>query len=377
MPSAMPRRERLLAVLRGEPTDRAPVLSGHFNEWKDDWKAGEPSYRRLVEFCRERCDGILSWAPRTLNETALGTSSPEARVETVDRTIPGGGTETTRLIHLPEATLRQVMRRTPDVATTWQVEHPCKSAEDLEALLSVPQEPVAFDNAGFAAADAAIGDAGLVLGETADALCLAADLFDFGTYTVIALTEPELFTRALDRFHAMLMDRLEAMLAAGPVRFVRIYGPEYAAPPYLPPHLFDRYVTPYVTEMTERIHRAGAFARVHCHGRVRDILPKLVAMGVDATDPVEPPPSGDVTLTEAKRITGGRLTIFGNLEIKDLETLSADAVRDLTRRTLDEGMPGGRFALQPAAEPITIPLNAKLEENWMVYVETALEHGRY
>jgi len=268
-------------------------------------------------------------------------------------------------------------RTLPEAATAWTVEHFCKDAADVERLLSLPREPVHYDGSTFAAADVRIGEAGLVLGETPDALCLAAELFDSSTYAVTAMAEPDLFVRILDYFHAAVMERLEAMLAAGPIRFVRIYGPEYAAPPFLPPRLFDRYVTPYVTPMIERIHDAGAFVRIHCHSRVRDLLPKFVAMGADATDPVEPPPDGDVTLAEAKRIVAGRLTIFGNLELKHLETYSRDEVVALTRRTLAEGLPGGRFALQPTAEPITIPLGPKLEENWMAYIDTALEHGRY
>jgi Uroporphyrinogen decarboxylase (URO-D) len=373
----MSRRERLLAVLEGRVTDRVPVMSGHFNEWADDWKAAEPSYARLVAFCREHCDGILSWAPRPTNETAPGTSSSEASVQEETHPLPEGGTEIVRAVHTPAGTLAQRSRRLPGAATVWTVEPLCKGIEDAERLLSVPQERVAFDNTGFEEADRRIGDAGLVLGETADALCLAAAQFDSADYCVLAFTEPELFKRLLDRFHAMIMDRLDAMLAAGPIKLIRIYGPEYAVPPFMPPAQFDKLVVPYVTEMVDRIHAAGAFVRIHSHGRVRDALPKFVAMGADATDPVEPPPMGDVTLEEAKRITEGRLTLFGNLEFRDLETLSRDEVVDLTRCTLAEGMPGGRFALQPTAEPITIPLNPKLEENWVAYIETALEHGRY
>ena len=129
--------------------------------------------------------------------------------------------------------------------------------------------------------------------------------------------------------------------------------------------------------MIDLAHQHNCHVRVHCHGRVRDVLPKLVAIGADATDPVEPPPAGDITLTEAKELVGDRLTIFGNLEFRDLELLSRDEVIALTRRTLEEGMPGGRFALQPSAEPITIPLGDKLEENWMAFIETALHQGRY
>jgi uroporphyrinogen-III decarboxylase len=373
----MTRRERLLAVLQGRPTDRVPVLSGHFNEWVDDWKAREPSYHRLVAFCQEHCDGILSWRPKPTNETAPGTSSDRAQTTVTVQRNDDGGEETTVVYHTPAGPLTRRTRRMPEAATVWTVEHACKGPEDAETFLSLPREPVDFDGSSFAEAEARIGGAGLVLGETADPLCLAGDLFDSSTYCIVAATEPELFTRLLDYFHAGIMEHLDAMLSSGRVPWVRIYGPEYAVPPFLPPRLFDRYVVPYVTEMIERIHAAGAFARIHSHGCVREALPKFVAMGADATDPVEPPPDGDVTLAEAKRITDGRLTIFGNLELKHLETMSRQEVVDLTRRTLAEGMPGGRFALQPTAEPITVPLNPKLEENWMAYIETGLECGSY
>ena len=373
----MTRRDRLLAVLRGAATDRVPVLAGHFNEWADDWKASHASYARLVQFCRRHCDGILSWSPRAINETALMTSSTGVRREVSARSLADGAVEMVERIHTPHGLLTRRTRRHGAAATEWEVEHLLKGPEDVDTLLSVPYEPVAYDISGYERTERTIGDAGLVLGEVGDALCLAAASFDFGTFTVVALTDPERFTRLMDYFQRAVLHRLDAMLGAAGLKFIRIYGPEYASPPYLPPRLFDRYVMEYDAQLVERIHRAGAHARIHCHGRVRELLPKFVALGADATDPVEPPPLGNVTLGEAKCSVDGRLTIFGNLEFRDLETLSRQEVVDLTRRTLDEGMPGGRFALQPSAEPITIPLNPRLEENWMAYIETALAHGRY
>ena len=377
MSREMSRRERLLAVLEGRPTDRVPVVAGHFNEWRDDWKSGQPSYHNLVRFCREHCDGVLSWAARPVNETAPGTSSTEAEVRREEHSLADGGTETVSVLKTPGGELTQRQRRLPGAGTVWTVEHYLKTQADWEALLSVPPEPLSFDISGFDEADRRIGEAGLVLCEMGDAICMVASVCGMEMYTVMAMIEPDLFTRLLDRFHQAAIDQLKANLSAGPVRFVRIYGPEYASPPYLPPELFDRYVAAYDRELIDLAHQHGAFVRLHCHGRVRDLLPRFVRMGADATDPVEPPPMGDVTLAEAKGIVGDKLTIFGNLELRDLETLSRDEVVALTRRTLDEGMPGGRFAVQPDAEPITIPLNPKLEENWMAYIETVLKHGRY
>ena len=84
-------------------------------------------------------------------------------------------------------------------------------------------------------AEAILGDTGIVMIDTPDPLCLAALLFDLGEYTVIAMTEPERFHRLLERFSAVLLAKTAEVAAALPGRLWRIYGPEFAAAPYLPP----------------------------------------------------------------------------------------------------------------------------------------------
>ena len=81
----------------------------------------------------------------------------------------------------------------------------------------------------------------------------------------------------------------------------RICGPEYATPPFLSPELFRRFVTPYLTEIIAEIRGAGAFARVHCHGRIARVLDQMVEAGAQGLDPIEPPPDGDITLGEVDR----------------------------------------------------------------------------
>ena len=76
----------------------------------------------------------------------------------------------------------------------------------------------------------------------------------------------------------------------------RIYGPEFATEPLLPSRFFAEYVVPYTGPMVKMIQRHGGFVRLHCHGRIRNVLPHIAAMGVDAIDPIEPPPQGDVQL---------------------------------------------------------------------------------
>ena len=51
------------------------------------------------------------------------------------------------------------------------------------------------------------------------------------------------------------------------------------------------------------------------------------ALGADALDPIEPPPQGDVELSYVRQRYGGQLVLFGNLEIADHRTVTADIVR--------------------------------------------------
>jgi hypothetical protein len=264
-------------------------------------------------------------------------------------------------------------RRDPDVHTVWTTEHLLKDADDLRLFLQLPEPgPVGEpDPAGVVEAEAAIGDTGIVMIDTPDPLCLAAGLFSMSDYLVLAMTETALFRRLLDRFAADLLPRTEAISKAVPGRLWRIYGPEYAAPPYLPPRLFREYVCRYVAPMVQSIQRHGGYARVHSHGRLRAILPDIAAMGADGLDPIEPPPQGDVFLSDVRAAYGRQMVLFGNLEASDLECLPTAAFAEKVRRAIDEGTAGeGRgFVLMPSSCPAGRTLSPLVVRNYEAMVE--------
>jgi hypothetical protein len=141
--------------------------------------------------------------------------------------------------------LTSLSRRDPDTNTTWVVEHLLKDLDDLDALLCLPAQQFDgwIDPQPILEVEHQLGDSGIALLDTADPLCLAAELFHLGGFTVAALTEPRRFHRLLERYAAFLYPRTEAAASLLPGRLWRIYGPEYATPPYLPPRLFRDYVT--------------------------------------------------------------------------------------------------------------------------------------
>jgi uroporphyrinogen-III decarboxylase len=181
----------------------------------------------------------------------------------------------------------------------------------------------------------------------------------------------------MDLMHERYMENLHRMLEAQVVDLYRICGPEYATPPYLPNELFTRFVKPYVTEMTELIHSKGALVRLHSHGRVNQALETIAATGCDALDPVEAPPDGDIELAEVKRRVGDQMCIFGNIQLKMLESGTPDEVEAKVRQCLSEAMDGGGYVIMPTASPISTPLSKKTEANYLRFFESALKYGQY
>ena len=372
--------ERCLAVLRGELPDRVPVSTYELVGWDSTaWENREPSYARLMEAVRRDTDCLYRWGP-DWPKRGLGyflTATEEVRA---DKQVRQEGTDekTLHTVHTPKGDLTCRTSVRQGIHTTWTEEHFVKTGEDIERVLSIPyvrQGPP--DVSDLARAQRELGDRGIILADVSDAICQVAPLFDFGEFTVWALTERRTVRRLLDYFHERIMDRLKMQLEAGVGPLWRLVGAEYATPPYLPPELFAEYVVPYDREMTELIHRHGGWARIHCHGKIANVVEHLLAIGADSLDPVEPPPQGDIEFAEAKRRLGERMTLMGNLELAMLETATVEEVRAEVRKTMQAGKPGGRFVLMPTAAPIDVPLNKRTEENYLAFMETAKELGEY
>jgi hypothetical protein len=370
----MNRRERLLASLRGEPTDRTPVCFYEINGLDQDPEDPDPfnvfshpTWKSTIDLARDHSDRIVLRDLPWRNETCEANEAPE--IETW--TDAAGSRFVRTTTHAPRRDLTSLTRQDPDVSTVWTLEHPLKNRADLEAWLQLPTPELSGepDCDPILAAERSVGDTGIVAIDTGDPLCCTASLFEMGTFTVIASNEPTLFQRALERAAATLLPKVEAVARALPGRMWRIYGPEYATPPYLRPSLFHEYVTRYVTPMVQAIQRHGGFARIHCHGRIRDVLDEIAATGCVALDPIEPPPQGDVELAYVRERYGEQVTLFGNLEASDLEMLAPAEFEKKIRRALREGVGGRGFVLMPSACPCGRVLPDRARRNYEKMIE--------
>ncbi len=313
----MNRRERLLATLRGQKVDRPAVCFYELNGLDEDLSDPDPfniynhpSWRPLIELTAAKTDRIVM---RTV-PTVQDGFDPLHELSWIETWSDPPDRRYTRLnIAAGKRVLTSLSRRDRDLNTTWIVEPLLKDIGDLRAYLALPFPEVGCKPMiqGVLEAEKALGETGIVMIDTPDPLCEAAQLFDMSVYLEVAFTEQTLFRSLLDRFYRMIEAKTRAVAEALPGRLWRLYGPEYASPPYLPPRLFRDYVLAYDAHLIEIIHNFSGYARIHCHGRLRNILEYIVATGCIALDPIEPPPQGDVSLKYVRERYGDQLVLFG------------------------------------------------------------------
>jgi hypothetical protein len=375
-----------MATLKGEAVDRPPVSFYELNGLDENPADPDPfniyshpSWYPLIQLSKDKTDRIVM---RDVPATG-GFADPLAELSQTETFYQNGSLITVVSIDIDGHRFSCRSRRDPDVNTVWMEEHLIKNIEDLTMYLKMPPiEPISpgsleIDVSGVLEVEARLADTGIVMIDTADPLCQAASLFSMENFTIVALTEPLLFHRLLDRFAVYLYAKTEAVARALPGRLWRIYGPEYASTPYLPPRLFEEYVLRYDKPMVESIHRYGGFARIHSHGRLLDILDLIVSTGCMGLDPIEPPPQGDVELRYVRQKYGRDLVLFGNLEVTDIENLPTILFAEKVKRALAEGTMGdGRgFVLMPSSCPYGKTLPALTVNNYEKMVEVVESFG--
>ena len=334
----------------------------------------EPSYARLMDAVREKTDCICMWGPQS-NHKVFCSSHP-VDIDVEEERV-GDTTILRRTLHTPKGDLTNTSKIIDNVHTVWQTEHWCKDLDDVERALSVPYEPLVYDPSDYTRICEEVGDHGIIMDGAADALCVVAELMEFGAFTVWAMSETDHFARTMDAIHERNMENLRRALDANVADLYRICGPEYMTPPYLPPVFFERFVVPYVKEMVDLIHGRGSLVRLHCHGKIGQVLDCMIETGADAIDPCEAPPDGDIELADLKRRAGDRLCLCGNLELKLLELGSTEDVRRTVIDCMEAAKHDGGYIILPTAAPINVPLAKKSEENYLTFIDTALEHGAY
>lgn len=378
----MTRRERLMATFRGSPVDRPPVSFYEIGGWRPDPDNSDPyniynaaDWRPLLELAEAETDLIRMCGP----ERKPAADNPCEECFTNEAWEENGSRFSRNMVNVGGRKLTSLQRRDRNVATTWTLEHLLKDEDDVKAYLQLPDKVFhyEYDVKPLEEQQRDLGDAGLVMVDVDDPICSVASLFSMEDYTVFAMTEPELFHRLLEKHALSRQAMTEEVARAFPGRLWRICGSEYASEPYLPPHLYKEYVVRYTGPMVRAIQQHGGYARIHSHGRLRNILPLIASMGAVGLDPVEPPPQGDVGLAEVRAEYGEQFVLFGNIESCELESMESKAFEARVKQAIKDGTAGrGRgFVLMPSSAPYGRTVSKETLANYETMVRMAKSYS--
>lgn len=357
-------KERWTAALWGKSVDRIPIwlFDGLKYEptidFTDDfllsWRMNE-KYRKMMKDFSD----IIDIAERTgiypFNCLLL---MPEKYIERKDEIQKDANTkEQTAIIHAPHGDLYSVTQKIRGVNTIWNTGYPVRNIEDLRNLACVPfevdYEAIDRQFQQFNKLYTEVGDKGIIQVILNSPIKVVSGCMPLDTFLELSVVEEDYFHELLE----MIVDRYLKVFQA---IFDRhdydavfwLCGSEQCTPPLMNPSAFDKFVVPYDKKLVDFLKSRGKLVGCHCHGKTKHALGCMIEAGYQATDPVQPPPQGDLSIDEAVEIVDGKMTLIGNLEFPEIEYRETAYMIQKTLDVLKHK--DKRIVLGAAAAPISL-----------------------
>jgi len=110
------------------------------------------------------------------------------------------------------------------------------------------------------------------------------------------------------------------------------------------PGQYDRYIAPEIAQWCALLETNGMHYIQHACGHLRHLLPLMKASGVMGVESISPPPTGNISLREAREVLGPELAIIGGIEPTRFLSLSMEALGPYVEQVIADGQ-GGPFVL--------------------------------
>ena len=342
-------RERLIALLRGEPTDR---LS--WTVLVDDCTLGAlpPELRGMtgVEFSRHLgCDIVQLEGWGTPHQCVSPSLEWGEDVATMGR---AEGQQFIQQIRCPAGVLESVSQRG----------HPRKFLVSTLAELRVYRslwEGARFvahdDRPAFAALETLIGDDGIVTRFLAPSTIPRLLENDFGMQAFYFLLNdyPQEMTELIALMHEKELEAFR-IAASGPGEVMILC--ENTSTTYISPDIYRRFNGPHVRDFVDIVHAAGKTAIIHMCGHVKQLLRQIKDTGLDGIHALTPPPTGDTLWELALDALGEDQIIMGVLDPTIFILGPVAGIGEALDHLYTPRLRASRFILWPPADGLTVPL---------------------
>ncbi len=188
-----------------------------------------------------------------------------------------------------------------------------------------------------------------------------------------ALTEnTELIAKIFERVGSIQCEVLRRIVKMDKV-FAVWYGDDlgYTEALMVSPWVYRKYLFPWMEELSNITHTAGMPFMMHSDGKLWEVIPDLISLGLNALHPIEPKA---MDINEVKAKYGRKLALVGNIDLGyTLTRGTPEEVKAEVRQRIKDLAPGGGY-LAGASPGITryVPL-----ENFNAMREAVFEYGRY
>jgi len=326
----MTNRERILAIIHGDPLDRVPFVqySG----------LAAPNEEIWAELGRDSM-GLLMWT--TLHR--IETPNCSRHSESIEHEGHGAVRDT---LITPRGILTQRRRFEPTYGTQHIYEHFVKTLDDLRALTSYFADMrVIEDRSALDANRAALGDDGLCLVSTGRTpfqqlwiqWCSLDDL-------VACLVDgPDVVAECIEQMTRVQRQVFE-IVARSDAELVDV--PDNITAPAIGVRFFEQYCVPAYRELAgmlaERRRPVPLF--VHMDGDLRPLHQAIAHAGVGGIDSFSPPPDNDNPVDEALRIWP-EMRLLVNFP-SSVHLQPPQRVYEVAAELLQQGGHSGRLQLQ-------------------------------
>jgi hypothetical protein len=287
-------REALLARFSGSAPDQ-PLFVPDLTVWYERHQPQEP----LSEVARAL--GLPVWLPAQLWEI----ETPGVDVLTAEE-------DDQRTVRYRTSTETLVARWTRGPGGDWwQTEYPVKSENHLEAALEIV-ESRRYILAPSKLSDlrTKVGDSGIVALELPKRP-YSELLHDFLGWSdgLLLLGEP-----AVEKMLTLLeskLQRLVELIADLPGKLV--LSPDNLDAQFISPGAFEHHLAGSYRRTSEVLHDHDKGLVVHVGGPIKRLLSLLATTGLDAIQGLSGPPQSDASLSEARKIVGPEVTLWGGI----------------------------------------------------------------
>jgi uroporphyrinogen decarboxylase len=205
----------------------------------------------------------------------------------------------------------------------------------------------------------------------------ACDLRGTETFLMDMALNHEFAHTLLDKVTTTLEGLIKLAMQAGGEYFdmIELPGDDYAGNTgtIISPVMFRKFIKPCIERLVKVVkeHNPDSKIMLHSDGAIANLLPDIIALGVDVIHPLEPLPAMDLVAIKEKY--GKQVSFLGGIDISHAMPGSRENVIAEARQRIAQLAPGGGYILAPSNH-----LQADVPaENVVTLFESARQFGKY